>query len=38
MSEAIAREEAIRRAVEWERTNPGGFTRHQFDDGAGDAL
>jgi nucleoside-diphosphate-sugar epimerase len=30
--ETITREEAIRRTVEWERTNPPtGFTPHQFD-------
>ena len=30
--ETVAREEAIRRTVEWERANPPtGFTPHQFD-------
>ena len=39
VGEAIAREEAIRRTVEWERANPpGGFTPHQFDYGAEDAV
>jgi nucleoside-diphosphate-sugar epimerase len=39
VNETIAREEAIRRTVEWERANPpGGFTPYQFDYGAEDAV
>jgi nucleoside-diphosphate-sugar epimerase len=37
--ERLSREEAIRRTVEWERVNPpAGFTPHQFDYAAEDAL
>jgi nucleoside-diphosphate-sugar epimerase len=37
--EALSREEAIRRTVEWERANPPtGFTPHQFDYAAEDAV
>jgi nucleoside-diphosphate-sugar epimerase len=39
VNETIAREEAIRRTVEWERANPpGGFTPYQFDYGAEDGV
>ena len=38
-TEPIARDEAIRRTVEWERTNPpSGFTPHRFDYAAEDAA
>jgi nucleoside-diphosphate-sugar epimerase len=37
--ERLSREEAIRRTVEWERVNPpAGFTPHQFDYAAEDAV
>jgi nucleoside-diphosphate-sugar epimerase len=37
--ERVSREEAIGRTVEWERTNPpAGFTPHQFDYAAEDAV
>jgi nucleoside-diphosphate-sugar epimerase len=37
--EAVPREEAIRRTIDWERSNPpAGFSPHQFDYAAEDAA